>query len=67
MNLIYFLLFFAGGLVVVRYSKWLVDHTTRIDFIEMHFGSTGTYTFVKLVGTAFMLFSFYILLYGPPF
>ena len=67
MRFLYFLGFIIIGFIVLRYYKWLVDHTTRIDFFEDHLGPGGTYTFVKLVGVALILASFYILVNGLPF
>ena len=56
----------GGGFVLIRYNRWLVDHTTRINFIEEKM-SGGTYSFVKLIGLVFMVASFYVLLNGMPF
>lgn len=67
MNFVYFLGFIAVGFVVLVYNKWLVDHTTRIDVFENYLGGGGTYSFVKLVGLALIIISFYVLVNGMPF
>ena len=67
MKFVYFLGFIVVGFIVLSYNRWLVDHTTRIDFFEQNLGSGGTYTFVKLVGVFLIAVSFYILVNGVPF
>ena len=52
------------GFVLIRFSKWVVDHTMRIDFFEMNIGGGGTYSAVKLFGVAFIFFGIYVLFGG---
>lgn len=55
----------GGGFILIKYNRWLVDHTTRIDFIEERM-EAGTYSFVKLIGLIFIMASFYVLINGLP-
>lgn len=61
MNFLYFLGFEALGFVFLLYFKWIVDHTTRLEFFENFLGSGGTYTAVKLAGVLLIVFGIYIL------
>jgi len=57
-----YLIFFGAeiiGYVLIRYSRWVVDHTFRSAFFESFLGNGGTYTAAKLLGVAFMAFGFY--------
>jgi len=61
MKFLWFIGMFAGGLLLVKYFKWIVDHTRRYPSIEKFLGPGGTYTFWKLLGIVLMLGSFYVL------
>ncbi len=52
-----------GGYLLIRYAKWIVDSTERLDFAERWFGPTGTYTLYKMIGVLIMFFGFYILVH----
>ena len=44
------LLLIPGGILMIVYTKQVVDVTGRFDFAERWFLSGGTYTFMKLLG-----------------
>lgn len=62
MILLKFILLEVGGFFLIKYAKWLVDSTQRLDFAEKWFGPTGTYTFWKLIGVAFIIYGFVVLM-----
>ncbi len=61
MNWLWFVGGIIGGFVSIRYSKWLADNVTRIDFADKLWGPTGTYIFWKIAGVGFIIFGFYAL------
>ncbi|NCP67657.1 hypothetical protein GW756_05305 [bacterium] len=52
------LILIVGGILMIVYTKPVVDFTGRFDFAERWFLSGGTYTFVKLMGLAISILSF---------
>lgn len=62
MKIVFFLLLLGGGFVLVIYSKWIQDHTYRIQFAEKFFGHGGTNTAWKIIGILIIAFSFYYLI-----
>ena len=46
------------GVLVIVYSKKIVDLTGTIPFAEKIFMNGGTYTFIKLCGLAIIILSF---------
>ena len=48
----------VGGILMIVYTKPVVDFTGRFDFAERWFLSGGTYTFIKLIGLATSILSF---------
>lgn len=61
MNWLWFLGCLIGGFGAIKYSKWIGDNTTHIDFADRLFGPTGTYTFWKIMGVLAIMFGFYAL------
>ncbi len=61
MKFVYFLLTVAAGFVMLKFHKWIVDHTTRFHFAEQYLGPGGTYSFYKFAGVALMAGAFYYL------
>jgi len=64
MQFIYFLLLLGLGFICVIYSKWIQDHTFRIDTAEKFFGHGGTNMAWKVIGVLVIAFSFYYLIKG---
>lgn len=48
----------VGGILMIVYTKHVVDFTGRFDFAERWFLSGGTYTFIKLLGLAISILAF---------
>lgn len=61
MNIFYFILFMIIGIVMVAYSGWITDNTSRIEYAEKYLGAGGTYTFWKILGVVSVVLSFWIL------
>ncbi len=60
MNFLIFIGCLAGGFVCIRYCKWIVDNTgIRFDWAEKFLGYGGTYTALKILGLAAIIFGFY--------
>jgi hypothetical protein len=57
-----------GGIILgfgmIYFSKWIVDHTMRIDFFERNIGGGGTYSAMKLFGLIVICFGIYVLFGG---
>ncbi|MFA5927604.1 MAG: hypothetical protein WCT32_03545 [Patescibacteria group bacterium] len=64
MKFLVFLGMIVASLIMVKYSKWIVDHTMRFPSIERSLGPTGTYSFWKLAGVATVAFAFWYLFQG---
>lgn len=47
-----------GGILMIVYTKKVVDFTGHFDFAERWFVSGGTYTFIKLLGLAMSILAF---------
>jgi predicted ABC-type exoprotein transport system permease subunit len=62
MKFFYFLLLLVLGFLMVRYSKWLQDHTFRIEIAEKFFGHGGTNIAWKIIGVVVLCFAFYYLM-----
>jgi len=52
------LILIVGGILMIVYTKNVVDFTGRFDFAERWFLSGGTYTFIKLLGLSMSILSF---------
>lgn len=52
------LILIVGGILMIVYTKNVVDFTGRFDFAERWFLSGGTYTFMKLLGLSVSILSF---------
>ena len=48
----------VGGILMIAFTKPVVDFTGRFDFAERWFPGGGTYTFIKLAGLAMTILSF---------
>lgn len=48
----------AGFCLLIRADKVVDNFTGRIGFAENYLGNGGTYTFIKLLGLAIIVFSF---------
>jgi len=58
MNWLWFLCCLIGGFLAIKYSKWIADNTTHIDFADNFLGPTGTYTFWKIIGVIAIVYGF---------
>ncbi len=58
------LLLIPGGILMIIYTKPIVDFTGRFDFAERWFLQGGTYTFIKLLGLGLAILSFMYLVGG---
>ncbi len=58
MKFLAFLGFLVLGFICIRYAKWITDNTTRFDWPEHFFGSSGTYTMWKILGILAIIFAF---------
>ena len=61
MNYLYFIIFLTVGIIMVRFSGWITDNTTRIEAAEKYLGPAGTYTFWKIVGIVAIVGAFWAL------
>ena len=61
MKVLTFLGLIILGFLLVRYSKWLTDNTTRFEWPEKVLGPGGTYTVWKMIGVLLIAFAFYYL------
>jgi len=62
MKYLIFVAAFGLGLIMIRYFKWLAEKTgVHFDFVDQIFGAGGMYTFWKILGVLFVIFSFYAL------
>jgi len=59
MSVVYFLISFALGITLIKYSKWIVDNTSRIDIAEEFLGVGGSYSFWKIIGILAIMFAFW--------
>ena len=60
-RIVVFVLAFAAGLGMIRYSRWIVLNFGYMDWAEKYLGSGGTYSAWKLFGVLIIIWGF---LYG---
>ncbi len=61
-RIFYGLLGLGLGFFALIKNRSIVNFFGRIDFAEKYLGATGTYTFWKLLGIVFIIFSFLYLM-----
>jgi len=66
-QILYGILGIAFGALLTIKANWFVDTFGRISWAERHFGSAGTYGFVRLLGVILsVIFFFYAIgMLGP--
>lgn len=60
MNVLVFIGCLILGYVLIRYAKWIIDSTgIQFESAEGFLGGGGTYSIVKLLGLAAIIFGFW--------
>ena len=65
MRFLYFVIGMGVGFILLKFNKWLVDHSgISWPSLENALGPGGMYTIWKLAGVVLIVLSFYVLFGG---